>query len=215
MDVHAKICGLKTKETVDAAVSGGARAVGFVFYAPSPRFLTPADAKALAVSLPKSIEIVALTVDASDDEIDLIATTLDPSIFQLHGAETKERVQDVKASTGKRVMKAISIANADDIALAHGYESTADLLLFDAKPPKSLPDALPGGNASTFDWSLIAAETWSTPWLLAGGLSAKNVEQAVRETTANYVDVSSGVETKRGQKDPALIVEFLDIVSKL
>ena len=215
MAVDAKICGLKTKDTVDAAVLGGARSIGFNFYPPSPRFLSPDEARDLAAELPKSLDIVALTVDAEDQHVDMIAGTLNPSIFQLHGTESVERVRDVKRRTGKPVMKAIAIDGPDDIDRAHGYESAADLLLFDAKPPKSLPDALPGGNAHSFDWSLISKETWSVPWLLAGGLSAANVEQAVRATNASYVDVSSGVEATRGDKDPALILEFLDIVSRL
>ena len=215
MAVDAKICGLKTKDAVDAAVRGGARSLGFNFYAPSPRYVTPDQAKGLAAGLPGSIDTVALVVDSDDHNLEIIAETLNPSIIQLHGAEPIERVQQVKALTGKPVMKAVAIAGPDDIERAHGYESAADLLLFDAKPPKSLPDALPGGNALAFDWSLIAKETWSVPWLLAGGLNAGNVAQAVRKTQATYVDVSSGVEATRGQKDPALILQFLDVVSRL
>jgi len=215
MAVDAKICGLKDKDAVDAAVRGGARSLGFNFYPPSPRFVLPAQARELSAGLPASVDTVALIVNADDSHIQLIADTLNPSIFQLHGAESADRVQQVKALTGKPVIKAVPIAGPTDIDLAHGYESAADLLLFDAKPPKSLPDALPGGNALAFDWSLISEESWSLPWLLAGGLTAENVTEAVRVTKATYVDVSSGVEAKRGQKDPALILEFLDIVSRL
>ena len=215
MAVDAKICGLKNKDAVDAAVQGGARSLGFNFYPPSPRFVPPEHARELSSDLPKSIDTVALIVNSDDTHIKMIADTLNPSIFQLHGTESIDRVRQVKALTGKPVMKAVPLAGPSDIDLAHGYESAADLLLFDAKPPKSLPNALPGGNALAFDWSLISEETWSVPWLLAGGLTAGNVTQAVHETKANYVDVSSGVEAERGQKDPALILEFLDIVSRL
>jgi len=215
MAVDAKICGLKSQDAVDAAVEGGARSLGFNFYPPSPRFVLPGEARELSAGLPDSVDRVALVVNADDTHIKLIDDTLNPSIFQLHGAESADRVREVKALTGKPVMKAVALGGPEDIDLAHGYESVADLLLFDAKPPKSLPDALPGGNALAFDWSLISEETWSLPWLLAGGLTAGNVTQAVRQTSATYVDVSSGVETERGQKDPALILEFLDIVSQL
>ena len=185
------------------------------FLRPRPDFCPPEDATTLAALLPASVPSVALTVNASDHELDAIIETLNPAYLQLHGHETPQRVAEIKRRTKKPVIKAVAMSGPDDIKLAQAHESAADLLLFDAKPPKSLPDALPGGNAIPFDWSIIAGTSWTIPWLLAGGLSVDNVAKAVKETGATFVDVSSGVEIERGLKDPDLIIEFLHVVEQL
>lgn len=214
MTVAAKICGLSTEAAVAAAVDGGAAFVGFVFYPPSPRSIAPTRAGELARIVPPSVKRAALFVDADDATIGAaldVAPTID--ILQFHGAETPERVAEAKHRFGRQIMKAVAIAGAADLVVAAGYEEAADLLLFDAKPP---PGATrPGGNGLAFDWQLIAGREWRLPWLLSGGLTAELLPEAVRTSGARAVDVSSGVESAPGQKDPDKIRAFLDAASRL
>lgn len=214
MTVAAKICGLSTEAAVEAAVEGGAAFVGFVFYPPSPRSVAPARAGELARLVPSSVRRVALFVDADDT---MIGTVLDAvptiDILQFHGAETPERVAEVKHRFGRQVMKAVAIAGQKDLTVAVSYEDLADLLLFDAKPP--LGATRPGGNGLAFDWQLIAGRHWRRPWLLSGGLTAELLPEAVDISGASAVDVSSGVETAPGEKDPAKISAFLKAAARL
>ena len=203
MSIAVKICGLKSAEAVEAAARAGATHIGFNFFKNSPRCLAPLRAYELAMLAP-GIKAVALTVDADDATLDTIVAQAHPRTLQLHGAETMARVSEIKARYRLPVMKAIAIESAADVKRAHDYEAVADILLFDAKP-----DALPGGNGLAFDWQLIAKEKWSKPWMLSGGLNAGNVAEAIRTTHARGVDVSSGVEKSRGEKDPALIERFI------
>ncbi len=206
MTAAAKICGLKTPETIAAAVEGGAAYIGFNFYPPSPRSVTPDAAARLSASVPPTVSKVALVVDADDALINQIAETLAPDILQLHGKETPERVVAIKARTGRPVMKVLAIATPDDVLKARAYEPVADLLMFDAKPP---PGGLPGGNGLPFDWKLLKDAGWSLPWMLAGGLTPENVGEAIRSTGAAIVDVSSGVEDQPGVKSSEKIRRFL------
>jgi len=208
--IGVKICGLSTVEMVHAAVDAGASHIGFMFYERSPRNVTLAQATNLRKLLPATVQAVAVLVDADNALLDEVAQTLRPDLLQLHGRETPERVADIKGRTGLAVMKVISVADADDIASADIYEKVADLLLFDAKPPKSMANALPGGNALSFDWSLIADAEPGLPWMLSGGLTPDNVAEAISRTGARMVDVSSGVEDAPGQKNEALIRAFID-----
>jgi len=209
MTVLTKICGVSTPEAADAAVRGGAAFVGFVFFARSPRYVTPRRAAELAGAI--RLRKVGLFVDADDAAIDAALPALD--LLQLHGRETPERVLAVKARTGRPVIKAVPLAVAADVLAARAFEPVADWLLFDAKPPPGAP--LPGGNGVPFDWTLLAGTAWSKPWLLSGGLTPDNVEAAVRASGATAVDVSSGVESAAGRKDPARIAAFLDAVRRL
>ncbi len=206
MTASVKICGLKTPETVVAAVEGGAAFIGLNFYPPSPRSVTPEVAAQISAGVPATVSKVALVVDADDATIDRIAEALAPDIVQLHGRETPERVREIKARTGRTVMKVLSIATSEDIARARAYEAVADILMFDAKPP---PGGLPGGNGLPFDWRLLKNAAWSLPWFLAGGLTPANVAEAIRSTGATRVDVSSGVEDAPGEKSPEKIRQFL------
>ena len=215
MTVAAKICGLNTPDSVNAAVEGGASWVGFVFYPPSPRALTPEQAAALAALVPQTVARVGLFVDMDDAGMDAIMDTVPLELLQLHGAETPERVAEIRARTGIPVMKAVRIAGADDVAEADRFAPVCDRILFDAKPPAEMTGALPGGNALAFDWRLIAGHGWTVPWMLSGGLDADNVAEAVRVSGAAAVDVSSGVEARPGVKDPAKIRAFLDAVRAL
>lgn len=204
-----KICGISDAAAIDAAVAGGARYVGFVFYPRSPRNVTPAEAGALAALLPDGVTPVALTVDADDALIDEICAQARIGMLQLHGAETPARVAELKARTGRQAMKAIKISEAADLAAAAPFAGVADMLLFDAKPPASMENALPGGNAVSFDWTLLRDRAWALPWMLSGGLDPDNVADALRISRAPAVDVSSGVESAPGRKDPARIAAFL------
>lgn len=206
-NTRVKICGLTTADTLDAAVQAGAGYVGFVFFEKSPRNVSLADARALAIDVPPGIAKVALTVDASDAFLEHITDAVPLDMLQLHGQETPDRVSDIRAKFGLPVMKAIGISSADDVAKIDLYAGVADQLLIDAKPPKG--GDLPGGNGLSFDWRLIANRRWSVPWMLAGGLTPDNVAEAVALTGARQVDVSSGVERGPGDKDNDLIARFI------
>ena len=208
MGVAAKICGLSTEEAVAAAVAGGAAYLGFVFYPPSPRAVTPSRAARLCNGLPTRLARVGLFVDADDETIEAALATTPLDILQLHGGESPERVAEARLRFDRPIMKAVAIAGADDLLDAARYEDVADWLLFDAKPPRRA-DALPGGNGLAFDWGLIAGRKWRLPWMLSGGLTAGLLPEAVRISGAVTVDVSSGVESRPGIKDPVKIRTFL------
>jgi phosphoribosylanthranilate isomerase len=215
MAVAAKICGINSTDALDAALAGGASFVGMVFFPRSPRNLTPDQAGALAALAPADITVVGLLVDPDDATLAEIAAKSRIDLWQLHGRETPERVTRIKQDTGKPVMKAISVAGAADVEAAEAYLGVADWLLFDAKPPADLKDAMPGGNALAFDWELLGGRSWPCPWMLSGGLDAGNVAQAVAISGAPAVDVSSGVESAPGVKDPDRIRAFLKTVAAL
>jgi phosphoribosylanthranilate isomerase len=214
MSVAAKICGLSSEAGIEAAVAGGAAYIGFVFYPPSPRAITPARAAELCALVPSGVQRVALFVDADDAAIAAVLDAALIDILQFHGAETPQRVGEAKRRFGRKVMKAISVAGPDDVETAALYEDAVDLLLFDAKPPRRV-GALPGGNGLAFDWQLIAGRQWKLPWMLSGGLTADLLPEAVRISGAAAVDVSSGVETAPGQKDPDKIRAFLEVAAAL
>jgi len=209
MSVGVKICGLSTPDAVAAAVAGGAAFVGFVFYARSPRAVTPEQAAALGRLVPQSVGKVGLFVDEGDDRLAEVLAAVPLDLLQLHGSETPARVAEIRARHGTKVMKAVSVAGPDDIAASAAFAEVADWLMFDAKPPKDMAGALPGGNALSFDWRLLAGRSWPKPWMLAGGLDAGNLAEAARISGARYVDVSSGVEDAPGRKSPAKIAAFL------
>ena len=208
MTIAAKICGLSTEAAVRAAVAGGASYLGFVFYPPSPRAVTAATAAHLGAAVPPGITRVGLFVDADDETIAAILAEAPIDLLQLHGHESPNRVADIKRRFARPVMKAVAIAAAEDVPGAARYEEVADLLLFDAKPPRR-PDALPGGNGLAFDWELIAGRSWHCAWMLSGGLTAEILPEAVRISSAIAVDVSSGVESRPGEKDLDKIRAFL------
>lgn len=210
MSIDVKICGLSTPDAVDAAVAGGARFVGFIFYPPSPRNLSPATAASLARRVPAAITKVGVFVDPSDEQLAAVLAKVALDMVQLHGSETPDRIVALKRRFGCRVMKAIPVADAGDLDAAPAYLAVADRLLFDAKPSRQEPGALPGGNGLAFEWSLLGGQSWTLPWMLSGGLDADNLAEAVRLSGATAVDVSSGVETAPGRKDPAKIRAFLE-----
>jgi len=202
-----KICGLNDAAGFDAAVAHGADFLGFVFFPKSPRNVSPEHAAALSARSPGGPLRVALVVDADDAALDAIHAALRPDIWQLHGAETPARCAAIRARFGLPVMKALGIAGAEDLDACAAYAPAVDRFLLDAKPPADA--TLPGGNALRFDWALLVGRVIPRPWLLAGGLDAGNVAEALRISAAPGVDVSSGVERARGVKDPARIAAFI------
>lgn len=215
MRITAKICGINDLEAMRGAISGGASHVGFVFYPPSPRSVNPGEAMGLASVVPERVQKVGLFVDPENDQIDKTLFVVKLDILQLHGSETPERVADLKTRTGKKVMKVIKISDPGDLAAAEPYIRVADALMFDAKPPKDMKGALPGGNAVSFDWRILSGHKWPLPWMLAGGLTAENVAEAVELSAAPIVDTSSGVEDVPGRKNPEKIAKFLRAVSEI
>ena len=205
--VSVKICGLATVDDVRACADAGANYMGLVFFEKSPRNITIPAARELALAAPLGLAKVALVVNPSDAELDAITATVPLDMLQLHGRETPERVAEVKARYGLPVMKAVGIADGDDLPKLESYFGVADQILVDAKPPKG--GELPGGNGLSFDWRLIAGRRWPCPWMLAGGLTPENVAEAVKMTGAKQVDVSSGVEDAPGQKNAELIQKFV------
>jgi phosphoribosylanthranilate isomerase len=203
-----KICGLSTEATLAAALDSGADLVGFVFFPKSPRHVSLALARNLAAQARGRAEITALTVDADDAGFDAIIAAVEPDWLQLHGGEHPGRVRAIRRRTGRRVMKAVGVATAADLASVEAYAEAADMILFDAKPPKHA--ALPGGNGVSFDWSLLSGLDLRVPFMLSGGLTISTVENAIRTTGAPGVDVSSGVEREPGIKDAAKIHAFVE-----
>lgn len=206
-DIRVKICGLRTVDDVVAVARAGAAYAGFVFFPKSPRHLSIPEAKALALAAPTGLAKVALIVNADDAAIEAILADVPIDMLQLHGAETPERVAEVRDRFGLPVMKAVGLSGEADLAAIMEYSLIADQLLIDAKPGSGTD--LPGGNGLAFDWRLLVGRKWLRPWMLAGGLGPHNVAEAIRLTGARQVDVSSGVESAPGVKDHALIAAFV------
>jgi phosphoribosylanthranilate isomerase len=213
MTTQVKICGLMNEADLDTAIENGADYVGLVFFDPSPRCLALADARRLADHARGRTRIVALTVDADDALIERIAQEVAPDIFQLHGSETIARIEQIAALTGAETMKVIKVRTAADAETAFEFAAVADHILFDAKAPEGSP--LPGGNGLTFDWRALEGIGDRLAYMLSGGLTADNVADAIRLTGAPAVDVSSGVESAPGKKDPARIRAFLQAAKAL
>ncbi|WP_299304150.1 phosphoribosylanthranilate isomerase [uncultured Litoreibacter sp.] len=211
-DIRVKICGLGTAADVAACVDAGTAYVGFVFFPKSPRHLTLGAAKAMAMEVPPGVAKVALTVNATDADLDELVAAVPLDMLQLHGTESPDRVANVRARFGLPVMKAVGVADEGDLPALNDHALAADQLLIDAKPPKDAD--LPGGNGLTFDWRLIAGRRWPVPWMLAGGLTPENVAEAVRLTGAQQVDVSSGVESAPGVKNAGLISRFCEAATR-
>ncbi|MER8446173.1 phosphoribosylanthranilate isomerase [Mesorhizobium sp. M1066] len=210
MALDIKICGLKTDGAMAAALAGGASHVGFIFFAKSPRYVEPAEAGRLRETARGKAMAVAVTVDTSDAFLDEIVANMQPDMLQLHGAETPERVAEVKARYGLPVMKALPLSEAADLERIKPFIGIADRFLFDAKPPKG--SELPGGNGVAFDWHILAGLDGSVDYMLSGGLNAANIGDALRLADPPGIDISSGVESAPGIKDPALIEQFFRAV---
>ncbi len=213
--VLVKICGVDAPDSVAMAMLEGAAMLGFNFYPPSPRYLTPERAGRLVSSVPSGIDRVGLFVDASDQEIGAVLDKAPLDLIQVQGSETPERVEGIRTTFKRPVIKAIKVESPADLDGAAVFDGVADWLLFDAKAPKTLANALPGGNGISFDWRMLKGRRFRRPWLLAGGLNADNLATAVAESGAVAVDVSSGVESAPGVKDPQRIKAFLEVARSL
>jgi len=207
MSLDVKICGLSTRETLDAALGAGADMVGFVFFPPSPRHVSFEAARELAAGVEGRAKKVALTVDADDATVSAIIAALKPDILQLHGHESVARVLELKQRFGIEVMKVLSVETSADLASLPDYAVVADRILFDARPPKDA--TRPGGLGTTFDWHVLEHLDLKRPFMVSGGLTADNIAEALRITRAGGVDVSSSVERAPGVKDPQLIERFI------
>ncbi|MBP7003632.1 phosphoribosylanthranilate isomerase [Amaricoccus sp.] len=205
--MEVKICGLRSRGDLAAAAGAGATWGGLVFYPASPRHVSPADARWIAAGRPEGLKLVALTVDATDAEIEAILGEIPVEMLQLHGAESPERAAAVRERFGLPVMKAVGVSEEGDLDGLPDYAGAVDMILVDARPPAGAE--LPGGNGVAFDWRLVRDVGWPAPWMLAGGLTPENVAEAVRLTGAERVDVSSGVEKARGIKDRARMEAFV------
>lgn len=212
MSIRVKICGVTDPEALRAVAQAGAQYVGFVFFPKSPRHLSLEAARALALETPVGLAKVALLVDPDDAALDATLARVPLDMIQLNGRETPERVAAIKARSGLPIMKAVSVATEVDLPHIAAFAQVADQLLIEPKAPRDA--ALPGGNGLTFDWRLIAGRRWSRPWMLAGGLRPETVASAIAVTGAQQVDVSSGVESAPGRKDPARIAAFVAAAQK-
>lgn len=213
MAVFAKICGLTDPAAISAALAHGADMLGFVFYPPSPRNLAPEAAAKLLDLVPSGTDRVGVFVDPTNDHLDAVLGKARLDLIQLHGDETPERCRAITIYFGLPLIKAIKVSGPEDIEQAREYEDIVDWLMFDARAPKGA--ALPGGNGLPFDWTMLKGKGFKRPWLLSGGLTPENLAEAVRLSGANAVDVSSGVESAPGKKDPAKIRAFLETAKRL
>lgn len=202
-----KICGLSTPETMDAAVASGARYVGFVFFDRSPRAVDAGQAKALAHRVPPGVAKVGLFVSPDDAMLQSTLADVPLDMVQLHDVSEPERLAQIRALCGLPLIIASSVETAEDVDAALSLAYPGDLTLLDAKPPKG--SELPGGNGARFDWSVVSGRRMPRGWMLAGGLDPDNVGRALNLTAAPIVDVSSGVESAAGIKDPEKIEKFI------
>lgn len=208
MDSLIKICGLSTPETLDVALGAGADMVGFVRFPKSPRHVSLDLGHRLSLQARGRAQRVVLLVDPGDEDIAQAIEAINPDLIQLHGHETPERVAAIRSMVKRPVMKALGIAQASDLQALRPYASGVDHILLDAKPPRTA-EALPGGNGISFDWRLLDGLDPKLSFMLSGGLTPDNVAEAIRLTKPRAVDVSSGVESGPGLKDPARIEAFV------
>ncbi|MGH1374756.1 MAG: phosphoribosylanthranilate isomerase [Alphaproteobacteria bacterium] len=213
MSIRTKICGIKTPEMLNASVAAGARFIGFVFFPPSPRHVAIDTAKELSLMLPTGVRGVGLFVDPSDEELEAVLGRVQLDMMQLHGTESTARVAEIKEKFAMPIIKAFPVSDKSDLDIVSEYEPHIDWILFDAKPPKGAD--VPGGMGRCFDWSIIEGRCFSKPWMLSGGLTSDNVKDALGVLSPDAVDVSSGVEKIRGEKDLNKIKAFIGAVNAL
>lgn len=215
MPVDVKICGIRSADIMKVAINAGAAFVGLVFFEASPRSVTPELAADLVRLVPPGVKAVGVFVDPDNEYLEHVLSEVPLDIIQLHGKETPARIQDIRQSYNLPIMKAISVAEKEDLAQAGLYKHAANWFLFDAKPPKNVVAALPGGLGIPFDWTILRDTQFSLPWMLSGGLTPDNLSEAVEISRARFVDVSSGVEDSPGKKNPEKILRFLEAAQRL
>ncbi len=208
MSTQVKICGLSTKEALNAVIKVKADYAGFVYYQKSPRHVSINQAANLRLALPKNINSVMVMVNPDNGLLTEIAREVNPDFFQLHGEETPERIKEIKNIFPYiGIIKSIPVRVKEDLIQTDQYIKIVDYLLFDAKPTNN--GMMHGGNGLSFDWNILAGKKFTTPWFLSGGLNAENVVQAKKTSGAKMVDISSGVERSAGVKDAKMIEEFV------
>ena len=207
MTIQVKICGITSASAIEAAVQAGATYGGLVFHPRSPRLVAPDKARALVQQMRGRLKSVALIIDMDDAGIAVLVRAVGPDFLQLHGGETIQRTADIRARFGVAVIKALPVAEPSDLEPAADYEQVADMLMFDARPPKGADR--PGGHGAAFDWKILSNRSFRKPWFLAGGLDPGNVARAIELSGAKQVDVSSGVESAPGIKEPSRISAFI------
>jgi len=207
MAVTVKICGLTSAEAAAAAARAGAEYGGLVFHAASPRNLDLEQARAISAAMAGKLKRVALVADADDAALAAIIAAAQPEFLQLHGEESVARAAEIRARFALPIIKALPVADADDLKATNAYAPLADMLLFDAKAPKGADRA--GGHGVAFDWTLLQGRSFGKPWMLAGGLNPENVARAIALSGAALVDVSSGVESAPGVKSVERISQFI------
>ena len=212
--VDVKFCGLTSRHSVNAAVTAGVTHLGFIFYPPSPRSVTPQQAGHAAFLSPNRIKRVGVFVDPNDELITEVIENLSPHILQLHGTETPSRISKIREKFNLPIMKAIKVDSEKDMESIRQYNDCSDIFLFDAKPPLAAQNSLPGGNGVSFDWSLLKSFKSEKPWFLSGGINLSNIKDALKVTGSNAVDVSSGVEDKPGIKNIKKIEQFMQKVKE-
>ena len=210
-----KICGLNSQTAIDTAIASGVDYLGFVFFPPSPRSLTPEIASRLMAKRSNDFKVVAVVVNPSDKLLEEITYHLAPDIFQLHGSETAEDLEHIKQKFNTKIIKAMKISEREDFEEVSKFDKVADFLLFDAAAPLNTTHSLPGGNGISFNWNWLSDASLATPWFLSGGLNIGNINEAVETTGATAVDVSSGVEDQAGIKNNQKIIEFMNTVRTL
>ena len=210
-----KICGLNSQTAIDTAIASGVDYLGFVFFPPSPRSLTPEIASRLMEKRSNDFKVVAVVVNPSDKLLEEITYHLAPDIFQLHGSETAEDLEHIKQKFNTKIIKAMKISEREDFEEVSKFDKVADFLLFDAAAPLNTTHSLPGGNGISFNWNWLSDASLATPWFLSGGLNIGNINEAVETTGATAVDVSSGVEDRAGIKNNQKIIEFMNTVRTL
>jgi len=213
MPLEVKICGINSIESAQAAEV--ADFVGFIFYPQSPRYISGKKAQELSTYLPKSVKKVGIFVEAKDEKIFEVLSSVKLDYLQFHGEESPDRIDQVRKKFKLPVIKAIKVEKKEDLEAAYPYYQCANMLLFDTKPPKGLKNLLPGGNAMSFDWNLLSRKEFPISWVLSGGLKAENIKRAVAISGAKIIDVSSGVERSLGNKSAKLIRKFLEISKKI
>lgn len=210
-----KICGLNSQTAIDTAIASGVDYLGFVFFPPSPRSLTPEIASRLMEKRSNDFKVVAVVVNPSDKLLEEITYHLAPDIFQLHGSETAEDLEHIKQKFNTKIIKAMKISERKDFEEVSKFDKVADFLLFDAAAPLNTTHSLPGGNGISFNWNWLSDASLAIPWFLSGGLNIGNINEAVKTTGATAVDVSSGVEDQAGIKNNQKIIEFMNTVRTL
>jgi phosphoribosylanthranilate isomerase len=207
-----KICGLTREDAARCCADLAVDYTGFICYPPSPRHVNASDFARLARITQTHTKTVLVTVNAENELLEAYIATHRPDFIQCHGEESPERLADIRERFGTGVIKSVPVAHKADLLQTRAYAQKADLLLLDAKPQAG---ELPGGNARSFDWSVLAGASLPLPWFLSGGLDAENLAQALAASGAAMIDLSSGVESTRGVKDLQKIERLVQHVREL